>query len=231
MLWRLARLHACRGSWGHALLPNGVVSRSQAVGRSRPPRRTVVMLPGTIQVDRIARGPSSRVCGGPSAARGQMPSRSGVHWYAACEHGLPHIYATELANSNVSVYTLMKLVGHESMATSQRYVAGAASETRTAAAKKPYAIVRDRLQLGGHDIMNLSAACWRARLAWRRSRHSHQSPVVVEQASASRHGSVCRRAHLYRRHRDMRSRPVAPRHRSPGSTISGRPSPQPGEIA
>ena len=126
---------------------------------------------------------------------------------------------------------LMKLVGHESMATSQRYVAGAASETRTAAAKKPYAIVRDRLQLGGHDIMNLSAACWRARLAWRRRRHSHQSPVVVEQASASRHGSVCRRAHLYRRHRDMRSRPVAPRHRSPGSTISGRPSPQPGEIA
>ena len=31
MLWRLARLHARRGSWGHALPPNGVVSRSQAV--------------------------------------------------------------------------------------------------------------------------------------------------------------------------------------------------------
>ena len=44
-------------------------------------------------------------------------------------------YATELANSEVSVYTLMKLLGHESMATSQRYVAGAARETRTAAAQ------------------------------------------------------------------------------------------------
>ncbi|WP_407666224.1 hypothetical protein [Mycolicibacterium arabiense] len=33
--------------------------------------------------------------------------------------------ATELANANVSVYTLMKLLGHESMVTSQRYVDGA----------------------------------------------------------------------------------------------------------
>jgi integrase/recombinase XerC len=41
----------------------------------------------------------------------------------ALVHGLRHTYATELANSNVSVYTLMKLLGHESMATSQRYVA------------------------------------------------------------------------------------------------------------
>ena len=37
-------------------------------------------------------------------------------------HGLRHTYATELANSDVSVYTLMKLLGHESMTTSQRYV-------------------------------------------------------------------------------------------------------------
>jgi hypothetical protein len=43
-------------------------------------------------------------------------------------HGLRHTYATELANSEVSVYTLMKLLGHESMATSQRYVAGAAAK-------------------------------------------------------------------------------------------------------
>jgi integrase len=28
-------------------------------------------------------------------------------------HGLRHTYATELANSNVSVYALMKLLGHE----------------------------------------------------------------------------------------------------------------------
>lgn len=38
----------------------------------------------------------------------------------------------------------MKLLGHESMATSQRYVAGAARETRTAAAQNPlYGIIRD----------------------------------------------------------------------------------------
>jgi integrase/recombinase XerC len=64
----------------------------------------------------------------------------------ALVHGLRHTVATELANSEVSVYTLMKLVGHESMATSQRYVAGAARETRTAAAQNPlYGVIRDRL--------------------------------------------------------------------------------------
>ena len=43
------------------------------------------------------------------------------------------------------MYTLMKLLGHESMATSQRYVAGAARETRTAAAQNPlYGVIRDR---------------------------------------------------------------------------------------
>jgi hypothetical protein len=44
-------------------------------------------------------------------------------------------FATELANSAVSVYTLMKLLGHESMVTSQRYVTAAGTETRTAAAQ------------------------------------------------------------------------------------------------
>ena len=63
----------------------------------------------------------------------------------ALVHGLRHTYATELANSEVSVYTLMKLLGHESMATSQRYVAGAARETRGAAAQNPlYKLIRDR---------------------------------------------------------------------------------------
>ena len=33
----------------------------------------------------------------------------------ALVHGLRHTFATELANSDVSVYTLMKLLGHESM--------------------------------------------------------------------------------------------------------------------
>lgn len=50
-------------------------------------------------------------------------------------HGLRHTYATELAASNVSVCTLMKLLGHESMATSQRYVTAAGTETRSAAAQ------------------------------------------------------------------------------------------------
>jgi hypothetical protein len=42
-----------------------------------------------------------------------------------------------VVNANVSVYTLMKLLGHESMATSQRYVDGAGADTRTAAELNP----------------------------------------------------------------------------------------------
>lgn len=55
----------------------------------------------------------------------------------ALVHGLRHTFATELANADVSVYTLMKLLGHESMATSQRYVTAAGAETRSAAALNP----------------------------------------------------------------------------------------------
>ena len=62
----------------------------------------------------------------------------------ALVHGLRHTYATELAGSEVSVYTLMKLLGHESMTTSQRYVTAAGSETRSAAARNPlYALIPD----------------------------------------------------------------------------------------
>ena len=46
-----------------------------------------------------------------------------------------HTFATELANADVSVYALMKLLGHESVVTSQRYVTAAGTETRTAAAQ------------------------------------------------------------------------------------------------
>src|SRR6202051_4397680 len=53
----------------------------------------------------------------------------------ALVHGLRHTFATELANSEVSVYTLMKLLGHESMVTSQRSVTAAGTETRSAAAQ------------------------------------------------------------------------------------------------
>lgn len=57
-------------------------------------------------------------------------------------HGFRHTFATELANGNVSVYALMKLLGHDSMVTSQRYVDGAGAENRAAAAKNPlYALI------------------------------------------------------------------------------------------
>jgi integrase/recombinase XerC len=60
----------------------------------------------------------------------------------ALVHGLRHTYAAELAASHVSVYTLMKLLGHESMTTSQRYGTAAGTETPSAAARNPlYAIV------------------------------------------------------------------------------------------
>ncbi|MGV7301750.1 tyrosine-type recombinase/integrase [Mycobacterium kansasii] len=52
-------------------------------------------------------------------------------------HGFRHTFATELANGNTSVYALMKLLGHESMVTSQRYVDGAGAENRAAAAQNP----------------------------------------------------------------------------------------------
>jgi site-specific recombinase XerD len=53
----------------------------------------------------------------------------------ALVHGLRHTFATELANADVSVYTLMEL--HESMTTSQRYVSGAGTENQAAAAQNP----------------------------------------------------------------------------------------------
>jgi site-specific recombinase XerD len=65
----------------------------------------------------------------------------------ALVHALRHTYATELANSAVSVYTLMKLLGHESIATSQRYVDGAGIENRKAAALNPlYGLIRQPRQ-------------------------------------------------------------------------------------
>ena len=60
----------------------------------------------------------------------------------ALVHGLRHTYATELAGSHVSVYALMKLLGHQSMTTSQRYVTAAGTETRSAAARNGlYALI------------------------------------------------------------------------------------------
>ena len=48
------------------------------------------------------------------------------------------------SNADVSVYALMKLLGHESMVTSQRYVTAAGTETRTAAAQnKLYSLLAE----------------------------------------------------------------------------------------
>lgn len=55
----------------------------------------------------------------------------------ALVHALRHTCATELANTNISVYTLMRLLCHESMATSRRYVSAAGAETRSAASINP----------------------------------------------------------------------------------------------
>jgi integrase len=55
----------------------------------------------------------------------------------ALVHGFRRTFATELANANVSVYALMKLLGRESMITSQRYVHGAGAHNRNAAAQNP----------------------------------------------------------------------------------------------
>jgi hypothetical protein len=67
------------------------------------------------------------------------------------------VSATELANSDVSVYTLVRLLGHESTTTSQRYVAAAGTETRNAVARNPlYALIppsadiRDQELRAGH---------------------------------------------------------------------------------
>lgn len=71
----------------------------------------------------------------------------------ALVHGLRHTFATELAGSDVSVYTLMKLLGHESMTTTQRYVAAAGTETRSAAAKNAlYGLIPDGAANGDVNV-------------------------------------------------------------------------------
>ena len=61
----------------------------------------------------------------------------------ALVHVLRHTFATELASADVSVYVLMRLLGHESMVTSQRYVTAAGAETRAAAAQnRIYGLLR-----------------------------------------------------------------------------------------
>ncbi|SEL01688.1 tyrosine-type recombinase/integrase [Rhodococcus maanshanensis] len=55
----------------------------------------------------------------------------------ALVHQLRHTFATAMADQNVSIYTLMRMLGHESMNTTQRYTAGAGASVRDAAALNP----------------------------------------------------------------------------------------------
>ena len=77
-------------------------------------------------------GPCSTGCYGRSA--GPASTAAGP---AALVHGLRHTFATEPANANANVYTLMNLLGHESISTSQRYVTTAGRETRVGPARPP----------------------------------------------------------------------------------------------
>jgi hypothetical protein len=84
----------------------------------------------------------------------------------ALVHGLRHTFATELANSDVSVYTLMKLLGHESMVTAQRYVTAAGTETRAAAAQNRLYRASNRRSRNvkqQHSLIDGSElpSCWR----------------------------------------------------------------------
>jgi Phage integrase family len=95
-----------------------------------------------------------------------MAGLNGERPSGALVHGVRHTFATELANANVSVYTLMKLLGHESMATSQRYVDGAGADGRAAAQFDPLYELREGR---GRRV--------RSRCHCRpRGRHHHNSP-------------------------------------------------------
>jgi integrase/recombinase XerC len=88
--------------------------------------------------------------------------RAGIdadHARGALVHGLRHTFAT----SDVSVYTLMHLLGHKSMVTSQRYVTAAGTETRTAAAQnKLYAAPGGRsLSRMRRDLQKIAASIFR----------------------------------------------------------------------
>jgi integrase len=72
-------------------------------------------------------GRPTKVIDSADSSRGRVcvaskkAGRNGERPSGALVHGLRHTFATELANAHVSVYTLMKLQGHESMVISQRY--------------------------------------------------------------------------------------------------------------
>lgn len=81
------------------------------------------------------RGSRAEPCNPGSCGPSKRAGINGDRASGALVHGLRHTFATELANAKVSVYTLMKLLGHESMVTSQRYVDG--TDTRSTVELNP----------------------------------------------------------------------------------------------
>ncbi|RVW04232.1 tyrosine-type recombinase/integrase [Rhodococcus xishaensis] len=55
----------------------------------------------------------------------------------ALTHQFRHTFATNMADENVSIFTLMRMLGHESMNTTQVYTEGAGAGVREAAARNP----------------------------------------------------------------------------------------------
>lgn len=55
----------------------------------------------------------------------------------ALTHQFRHTFATSMADENVSIFTLMRMLGHESMNTTQVYTEGAGTGVREAAARNP----------------------------------------------------------------------------------------------
>lgn len=55
----------------------------------------------------------------------------------ALTHQFRHTFATNMADENVSIFTLMRMLGHESMSTTQVYTEGAGAGVREAAARNP----------------------------------------------------------------------------------------------
>jgi hypothetical protein len=104
----------------------------------------------------------------------------------ALVHGLRHTFATELANSDVSVYTLMKLLGHESMVTAQRYVTAAGTETRAAAAQNRLYRASNRRSRNvkqQHSLIDGSElpSCWRRLLTKTRRAAKYRVAQCVPQ--------------------------------------------------
>jgi integrase len=98
--------------WGIGRMAHVSTAVHRRKRRPNLPRHTAIPHPASV--------PASRHLQSPRPRSRHTPPR--------------HTFATALANAEVDVYTLMNLLGHELMVTSQRYVTAAGTETRKAAA-------------------------------------------------------------------------------------------------